>query len=139
MRIRFSGQIARVQTAQPAPRVQSALVNFFDFNADLAQFADDPIAMFRIAVFDFQLAFGDGGGHHEGPGFDSIRNDRVLGAVQTLNAFDLNSRRAGAAHPRPHFVQQFSEILYLWLARGVVNRRAARAPAWRPSSDSQCR
>ena len=81
--------------------------------------------MLRIAVLNLQLAIRYGAGDDESAGFNSIRNDRVLGAAQRFHAFNLDRRRARAAHARAHFVKKFGEIPDLRLARTVVKRRSA--------------
>ena len=102
--------------------MQRALIDFFDLNANFAQLADDAIAVFGIAVSDFQFAFRDCGRSDESSGFDSIGNDRVLRATETFDARNLNRRRARATHARAHFVEQFRKISYFRFARGIVNR-----------------
>ena len=52
--------------------MKRALIYFFDFDANLAQFPDDSIAVLRIAVFDFEFALRYCGGDYECSGFDSI-------------------------------------------------------------------
>ena len=76
--------------------MQSALVNLFDFDADFAQLGDDPVAVLRIAVLNLQLAIRYGAGDDESAGFNSIRNDRVLGAAQR---FQLTARLLPAGGP----------------------------------------
>src|SRR5229473_2736250 len=74
MRIGLGDQVTRFQSARAAAHVQRALIDLFNLNADLAQFADDAITVFRITVPDFEFAVGDSAGHDERSGFDSIGN-----------------------------------------------------------------
>ncbi len=105
--------------------MQSALVDLFNLDTNLAQPGNDAIAMFRITVFDLQFTFGNCGGHDESSGLDSIGNDRVLGAAEALNAVNLNRGRSGATHARAHFIQKFRQIPHFRFASGIVNNGRA--------------
>ena len=107
--------------------MQSALVDLLNLDANFAELGYDPIAVFRITVFDLQLAVRDCGGHEKSSGLNSIGNDRVLRTAETFHAFNLNRRRTCAPHARAHLIQEFGEIPDLRLARTVMKgRRAAR-------------
>src|SRR5215813_4561284 len=81
--------------------------------------------MIRTAVFDLELASRQSRSDDEGSGFNSIGNDRVLGATERCDALDLYRLRPRAVDSRSHLVQQVGEIDYLGLACSVVKRRGA--------------
>src|SRR5256885_14393864 len=101
--------------------MKAALIYFFDFDADFAQFPDDSIAMLRIAVSDFEFAVRNCGGDDECSGLDTIRNDCVLRAAERPHSIDFNLWGSGATHTRAHFVEQLREIFHFWFARRVIN------------------
>lgn len=67
--------------------------------------------------------------HHacdeEGSGFNAVGDDRVLGAVQALDALDANHRRARAGDVRSHGVEAVAQIDHLGLAGGIFDHRLA--------------
>ena len=69
----------------------------------------------------FDLAARDGGGDGIGAGFDTVGHHGMFGAVQRLDAFDRELRRAQAGDLRAHRDQAMAEI----------RRSPARAPHWR--------
>ena len=123
--ISLSAQVRRFEPALATANVQGPLIELLNLDADRTESGDNSITVFRITVPDFQLTFGDRSGHDERSGFNSIGNDRVLGAAERFDSFDLNRRCAGAAHARAHLVQQLRQIANLRLARRIVNRRGA--------------
>ena len=50
--------------------------------------------MIEVAVLEFKLAVGNGGGDHERPAFDPVGDDAVLGAGEFFDAFDADFRSA---------------------------------------------
>ena len=81
--------------------------------------------MLRIAVFDFQITFGNCGGGNEGSRFNSIRNDRVLCATQGFDAVNLNGWRTGPTYARSHLVEQLREVAHFGFACSILNGGAA--------------
>src|SRR5260370_16871822 len=75
MWIGLGDQVARSQSARAAAHVQRALIDLFNLNADLAQFADDAITVFRITVPDFEFAVRDTSGYTKPSAFYSIGNN----------------------------------------------------------------
>src|SRR5215211_2023641 len=102
--------------------MQSALIDLFDLDADLAQLGDEDRRMFRDTALDLKLAPGNGGRDEECARLYAVGDDRVLCAAESLYAFDTNGRRARAAHTRSHAVEKLCEVCDLRLARSVVNR-----------------
>src|SRR5262245_25985496 len=113
---------ARFAVAGDAQLIPAGL---FDLNSNLAQLFDHRLQMTRLAICDHQLAAGNRGGDYESAGFDSVGNDRVVGAAESLNAGDGDRRRTGAFDFRAHFGEQLGEVYYLRLAGGVRDSRHA--------------
>ena len=53
---------------------------------------------------------GQGGGGHEGAGFDAVRDDVVDAALELLDAFDGDDRGAGALDFGAHRVEEIGEV-----------------------------
>jgi hypothetical protein len=73
-------------------------------------------------VLQFDTTVGDCRRDHQGRRFDAIGDDRVLGPVKPLDAFDLQEGSAQAADLRPHPVQALAEIDHLRLAGRGLDR-----------------
>src|SRR5437762_1118178 len=73
--------------------------------------------MIQAAVLDDDYTVGDGGGHHEGAGLDTIGDDGPLAAVKLLNALDGDSRRALTRDPGPAGVEVVGQVNDFRLAR----------------------
>src|SRR5438876_1159467 len=58
-------QVRGFQSTWRTAHLQSALVDLLNLDANFAELGYDPIAVFRITVFDLQLAVRDGGGHEK--------------------------------------------------------------------------
>src|ERR1700741_3046915 len=80
--------------------------------------------MIRTAVFNLESSAGKSRSDDKGSRFDSIGDDRVFGAAERFNAFDLYRLCTGSVNSRAHLVQQVSEIDYLGLAGCVVKCRS---------------
>jgi len=62
--------------------------------------------MIGTTVFDLELSLRERSRDDERPGLDSIGDDRMLGAAERFNAFDLNRLGSGAIDTSAHLVQQ---------------------------------
>ena len=76
-------------------------------------------------VVQRDIALGDGGGYHVAAGLDLIRDDRVVTAVQLLDAVDFDDIRTGAMYICAHHVQEVGKVNDVRLTRDVFKDRSA--------------
>ena len=92
----------------------------FDVRAALAQLADHGLENVGTRSREADVATRCDRGREKGAGFDAVRHHLVLCGVQTLDAFDLDGRCAGASNARAHGDETPCEIFDFGLARGVL-------------------
>ena len=73
-------------------------------DADLLELDGDRFQVLGDDVFDEDIPAGGGGRYHEGPGLDLVGDDGILGAVEGLDAADLDDVGARAHDFGPHRV-----------------------------------
>ena len=76
-------------------------------------------------VGDRDLAARHADGGQIGGGDHPVGDDRVVGGLERLHALDLNARRAGAAHHRPHVAEHGGQVGHLGLLGRVLDHRRA--------------
>ena len=76
-------------------------------------------------VFDQHISFGSSGCDHQSPGFDLIRNDTVVAAVQALYTADANSISANATNTRSHLIEKVGHVDHMRLFGGINQRGIA--------------
>ena len=69
------------------------------------------------------VAPGYRGGHHQHAGVEAVVHDRVLGAVELVDAGDVHGARADALDLGPHLRQQFGEVGDVGIGSGVDDDR----------------
>ena len=86
------------------------IVRRFDFESTIAQRLGHGLNVLRLDPLDRDSVAANRARNQKSSGFDPIRNDVVLGAVQFLDAFHDNAAGAGAFNLRAHLVQKIREI-----------------------------
>ena len=96
---------------------------FTDFNisAGFTKLSQHRIQRVRFSVTTDNFATGNRRRHQEGAGFNTVRQNAINTAAQTLNAFDSDTVGALTCHLRAHGVEEVRSIDDLRLTRGVFD------------------
>ena len=105
--------VQRVVAVRCLPRIANHL------HAYLVQFGKDGGEVIRVAAFHGEFAAGHRRRDQECSGFNAVRNNGVLSAVQAADATDADFVRARAFDLGAHLVEQIRKVLHLGLARRV--------------------
>ena len=105
---------------RPATDAKSGGVGLCHFGAGLLQLGHERAQVLGVAIGDGEVAAGDGAGHQEGPRFDAVGNDAVLGAVQLRHALNANDGCAGAVDLGAHCGEQVGQVDHFGLAGGIA-------------------
>lgn len=81
--------------------------------------AQHPVVAGRGAVHR-EFSAGRRGQREKAARFDMVARDRVVAAVQFLDAFDFDGVAAGSGDPAAHRVEQLGEVLHVRFPRRVV-------------------
>ena len=99
--------------------MQRGGVNDIDGHSGFLQLGDQRALMLRRAIGDGEVSAGDRAGHQERAGFDAVRDNGVIGAVEFRDTLDFQHAGIVAGDLRAHFTQHRDQVGHFGFARGV--------------------
>ena len=94
---------------------------FFDNDTDSTQCFDDRGQVAEADPFHHDVSASDRSGHHQCGCFNPIRDHCVFGSVQTLDALDVDERRAQTGDLCSHGIQEMAQVDDFRFAGGRFN------------------
>ena len=111
---------------QPAVRAHpDGSIRRFHRDVRFNQGVNQPAQVLADRALDRHLAPEHGGGDHQGPGLDAIRQDAMAGPVEPQHPFHPDARRALPGDLRPHPHQTIRQIRDLRLTGRLFDDRHA--------------
>ncbi len=110
-----------VGASQLRPAHGDAVGGDLEFDARLRQLIEYQPQMRRLYAFHLQPPAGHCARDQVGAGLDPVADDAVGGAVQVVAPLHLYGGGPLAAYPRAHAPQEPYQVLYLGLARRVLD------------------